>query len=281
MENIRRKNKMIELYSVLLVDLISVIVSYVLSLFIRFRVIHYEEYPVEFHMMVGTYIVVLCLLYSLFLDANRNFFYRGYYQEFYYTVRYTCILVVGLVVILYLTQQAYAFSRLIYGIFAVLNTLITYCVHMLLKKVMWKYYRRSASSNKMLVVARDINVKEVVGNLIQGTEWYYEITAAAVYDENRINDRIQGVPVVAAKEDLFDVVVQMMVDEVFICLPGIPVIEIRDMVQRFEEMGLVCHYNVDLFSRANPNTYVQQMAGYSVISFALKNMDSRDRKSVV
>ena len=82
MENIRRKNKMIELYSVLLVDLISVIVSYVLSLFIRFRVIHYEEYPVEFHMMVGTYIVVLCLLYSLFLDANRNFFYRGYYQEF-------------------------------------------------------------------------------------------------------------------------------------------------------------------------------------------------------
>ncbi len=275
MENIRRKNKMIELYSVLLVDLISVIVSYVLSLFIRFRVIHYEEYPVEFHMMVGTYIVVLCLLYSLFLDANRYFFYRGYYQEFYYTVRYTCILVVGLVVILYLTQQAYAFSRLIYGIFAVLNTLITYCVHMLLKKVMWKYYRRSASSNKMLVVARDINVKEVVGNLIQGTEWYYEITAAAVYDENRINDRIQGVPVVAAKEDLFDVVVQMMVDEVFICLPGIPVIEIRDMVQRFEEMGLVCHYNVDLFSRANPNTYVQQMAGYSVISFALKNMDSR------
>ncbi len=275
MENIRRKNKMIELYSVLLVDLISVIVSYVLSLFIRFRVIHYEEYPVQFHMMVGTYIVVLCLLYSLFLDANRNFFYRGYYQEFYYTVRYTCILVVGLVVILYLTQQSYAFSRLIYGIFAVLNTLITYCVHMLLKKVMWKYYRRSASSNKMLVVARDINVKEVVGNLIQGTEWYYEITAAAVYDENRKNDRIQGVPVVAAKEDLFDVVVQMTVDEVFICLPGIPVIEIRDMVQRFEEMGLVCHYNVDLFSRANPNTYVQQMAGYSVISFALKNMDSR------
>lgn len=275
MENIRRKNKMIELYSVLLVDLISVIVSYVLSLFIRFRVIHYEEYPVQFHMMVGTYIVVLCLLYSLFLDANRNFFYRGYYQEFYYTVRYTCILVVGLVVILYLTQQSYAFSRLIYGIFAVLNTLITYCVHMLLKKVMWKYYRRSASSNKMLVVARDINVKEVVGNLIQGIEWYYEITAAAVYDENRKNDRIQGVPVVAAKEDLFDVVVQMTVDEVFICLPGIPVIEIRDMVQRFEEMGLVCHYNVDLFSRANPNTYVQQMAGYSVISFALKNMDSR------
>ncbi len=47
------------------------------------------------------------------------------------------------------------------------------------------------------------------------------------------------------------------------------------MVCKFEEMGLTCHYNVDLFNRSNPNTYVQQMAGYSVISFALKTMDSR------
>ena len=47
------------------------------------------------------------------------------------------------------------------------------------------------------------------------------------------------------------------------------------MIQRFEEMGLVCHYNVDIFSRSNPNTFVQKMAGYSVISFALKTMDSR------
>jgi exopolysaccharide biosynthesis polyprenyl glycosylphosphotransferase len=67
----------------------------------------------------------------------------------------------------------------------------------------------------------------------------------------------------------------MMVDEVFICLPGVPMPQIREMVSRFEEMGLVCHYNVDLFDRSNPNTYVQQFAGYSVISFTLKTMDSR------
>jgi exopolysaccharide biosynthesis polyprenyl glycosylphosphotransferase len=55
----------------------------------------------------------------------------------------------------------------------------------------------------------------------------------------------------------------------------VPVPEIREMVKRFEEMGLTCHYNVDIFSRSNPNTYVQQMAGYSVISFARNTMDSR------
>lgn len=266
---------MIETYSILMIDIVCVVVSYALALFVRFNIIHYENYPRQFHIMVGAYIVILCLLYNMFLDANRNFFTRGYYQEFYYTVRYTLILVVGLVVVLYLLQQSYEFSRSVYGFFAVMNSLITYVAHMVFKKVMWKYYRKSTNAEKMLVVTKDILADEVLGNLIKGKEWYYDITAAVIYDTDRKGGTVRGVPVVASKDDLYATVIQMMVDEVFICLPGEPLIEIRDMVQRFEEMGLTCHYNVDLFSHSNPNTYVQQMAGYSVISFALKTMDSR------
>lgn len=266
---------MMETYSILVIDILCVVVSYALALFIRFNIIHYENYPKQFHLMVGAYIVILCLLYNMFLDANRNFFTRGYYQEFYYTVRYTLILVVGLVVVLYLLQQSYEFSRSVYGIFAVLNILITYAIHMAFKKGIWKYYRKSINAEKMLVITKDILMEEVLGNLIKGKEWYYDITAAVVYDADRKGSVVRGVPVVASKDDLYETVIQMMVDEVFICLPGEPLIEIRDMVQQFEEMGLTCHYNVDLFSHSNPNTYVQQMAGYSVISFALKTMDSR------
>ena len=193
MENIRRKNKMIETYSILLIDLISVIISYALSLFIRFDLIN-EAYPKLYHSTVGAYIVVLCLLYSLFLDANRNFFYRGYFQEFYYTVRYTVILMVGLVLVLYLTQQAYDFSRLIYVIFAVINTIITYSVHMIFKKVMWKYYRKSTSSTKMMVITRDITSNEVVDRLVKGKEWYYDITSVAVYDADKKGTKIKDIP---------------------------------------------------------------------------------------
>ncbi|MEZ3478181.1 MAG: sugar transferase [Lachnospiraceae bacterium] len=275
MENVRRKNKMIETYSILLIDILSAVVSYALALFIRFNLIHYENYPKQFHLMVGAYIVVLCLLYNMFLDANRNFFTRGYYQEFYYTVRYTVIIVMGLVLVLYLTQQSFAFSRSVYGFFAVLNIGIAYVLHMVFKKAMWKYYRKSTSAEKMLVIALDDMAEELLGNLIERKEWYYDITAAVIYDADKEGSTIRKVPIVASKENLYETVIQMTVDEVFICLPGVAVTEIRDMVCKFEEMGLTCHYNVDLFNRSNPNTYVQQMAGYSVISFALKTMDSR------
>lgn len=275
MDNIRRKNKMIETYSILLIDMVCVLVSYYLSLFIRFDLISKEAYPRDYHSMVGAYILILCLMYTLFLDGNRWFFDRNNLRELYYTIRYTGILVVGLVVVLYLTQQAYEFSRLVYLIFAVTNTVITFVAHVVYKRFMLDYYRKSVNNTKMLVLTKETTAQEVLETLQQEKTWDYDITAVALYDVDMQGDEIAGVPVVASMEDVYDVVCQMMVDEVFISLPGVPVTEIREMVQRFEEMGLVCHYRVDLFSKANPNTYVQQLAGYSVISFTLQSMDSR------
>lgn len=275
MDNIRRKNKMIETYSILLMDMVCVLVSYYLSIFIRFNLIVKENYARDYHSTVAAYILILCLMYTLFLDGNRWFFDRSNLRELYYTIRYTGILVVGLVVVLYLTQQAYEFSRLVYLIFAVTNTVITFAAHVIYKRFMLDYYRKSVNNTKMFVLTREMTAQEVLETLQQEKAWDYDITAAAIYDEDMQGDEIAGVPIVASMEDVYDVVCQMMVDEVFISLPGVPLAEIREMVHRFEEMGLVCHYRVDLFSKANPNTYVQQLAGYSVISFTLQSMDSR------
>lgn len=66
MENIRRKNNMIETYSILLIDMVCVSVSYYLSLFIRFHLIAQEAYPRDYHSMIGAYILILCLMYTLF-----------------------------------------------------------------------------------------------------------------------------------------------------------------------------------------------------------------------
>lgn len=274
MENVRRKNKMIETYSLLLIDMVSVLAAYWLSLVLRFDLIK-EAYPKQYHAAAGAYILILCLLYTLFLDGNRNFFGRNHWRELYYTIRYTAIIMVGLVVVLYLNQQAYEFSRLIYAIFAVTNTVITFAAHTIFKKFMLSYYRKSNSNNKMLVVTLNMLADEVITKFRKENAWDRDITAMALYDVQKQGTSFKEIPVVASKDDLFDVVCQMMVDEVFICLPGVPMMEIRQMVTKFEEMGLVCHYNVDIFSHYNPNTFVQKMAGYSVISFTLQSMDSR------
>lgn len=274
MENVRRKNKMIETYCILLIDMISVMAAYWLALVLRFDLVK-EAYDKSYHATVGAYILILCLLYTLFLDGNRYFFGRDNWKELYYTIRYTAILMLGLVLVLYLTQQAYEFSRLIYAIFAVTNTVITFTAHVIFKKFMLNYYRKSNSNTKMMVLTIQMLASEVINKFKEENAWERDITAVALYDADKQGSTCEGIPVVASKDDLYDVVCQMTVDEVFICLPGTPMGEIRELVMKFEEMGLVCHYNVDIFSHFSPNTYVQQMAGYSVISFTLQSMDSR------
>ena len=106
MENIRRRNKMIETYSLLLIDMISVLVAYWLALVLRFDLIK-EIYPKGYHSTVGAYILILCLLYTLFFDGNRDFFGRKNWRELFCTARYTAVIMLGLVLVLYLTQQAY------------------------------------------------------------------------------------------------------------------------------------------------------------------------------
>lgn len=275
MESIRKKSKMVETYSIMLIDILTVLMSYWVSIFIRFRVVNYETFPKSFHWTVCFYLLLVCLAYALFADGNRFFFVRGYFKEFVATVRYTAILMVGLVVILYLTQQAYDFSRLIYLFFAVTNVLFTYVAHILFKKYMLDHYRKSQSNSKMMVLTNTMLMDEVVSRLKGDKAWNYDITSVALYDADKVGTTVQDVPVVASRDNLYDTVIQMMVDEIFICLPGVSTMEIRDMVEKFEEMGLTCHYNVDIFSHGTNNTSVQKLAGYSVLSFQIAEMDSR------
>jgi exopolysaccharide biosynthesis polyprenyl glycosylphosphotransferase len=214
-------------------------------------------------------------LYNIFIAENRDFFVRGWDREFYFALRYSVSIVVGLSVVIYFTQQSYEFSRLIYFIFALSNTVITYLTHMLYKNIVWKHYRNGTYAEQLLIITTSDLVDDVLEKFSDKTEWYYNIAGLVIYDTDMSGRSIGGVPVIAGLDSLYGNVIQMAVDEVFICLPGVSVDDIREMVGRFEEMGLVCHYNVDLFMDDSYNTSVRRMAGYNVVSFDMKAIDSR------
>lgn len=274
MENVRRKNNMIETYGILLMDILGVLAAYALAVFIR-KHTSTDLLSSENNLIAFDIALVLCLLNTLILDGNANFFKRDKWSEFRHVFRYTLIVTIGLVFVLFLTRQIDLFSRAIFMYFAVFNFVFTYALHMVFKKFMLESYKKSVSSDKMLIVTNYAMAQKVVSALVNEKTYEYDVTSVAIYDDNRKGSSVCNVPVVASKEDLYETVIQMMVDEVFICLPGVDTLEIREMVQKFEEMGLTCHYNVDIFSHSNPNTHVQKIAGYSVISFEKHSMDAR------
>ena len=276
MQNINRKNKMIEIYSLLLIDLVVLIISYALAIVIR-NITRPNNYDIELHYMGCLYLALFCVLYSVLVEGNRHFFTRGYYVEFIAVSKYTISLVIVWLMVLFVNKQIFNVSRLVVFAFAIINVLLTYLVHICFKKYMFQSYKKSASSEKIMIVTSADEAEKIVKGLLEGDDWYYQITSVAVVDKDMTGQEIEGIPVVANGQNLYEVARQMMLDGVFLRLMEYKSSQIEEVIRTFEDMGVVCHYNFDLDfeSISSSEKMIENFAGYTVVSYSIKYFDFR------
>ncbi len=275
MQNIKRKNKMIETYSLLVIDMVALVIAYTMSLVI-YAATRVENYDSGTHQMGYVYLMLFCVLYSVFIEGNRDFFTRGYYVELVAIVKYTVTLMIGLVMVMFFTKEIALLSRLIFAYFAVINVILTYAFHILFKKYMLVYYRKSNNSNKVMVITNVEKAEKIVGDLQGAAAWNSQVTSVALMDVKKTGETIGGIPVVADAESLYDVSKQMTLDEVFISLPDYSHEQIKEMIVAFESMGVVCHYAVDFIEvEDGSERMIENFAGYAVVSYSLNYFDVR------
>lgn len=275
MQNIKRKNRMIETYSLLCLDMVALVVSYTTALLL-YNLTRVEIYDGSTHQMGYWYLLLFCVLYSVFIEGNRDFFTRGYYVEFVAIVKYTLTLMIGLVMVMFFTKEIVLLSRLIFGLFAVFNIIFTYIFHILFKKYMLVYYRKSKNSSKVMVVTTADRAEKIVEDLQGAAAWNSEIIAVALMDTKKIREDIKGVPVVADEGNLYEISTQMLLDEIFISLPEYGHEQIKEMIAAFESMGVVCHYAVDFIEvEDGSERMIENFGGYAVISYSLNYFDVR------
>lgn len=275
MQNIKRKNRMIETYSLLFIDMVALVISYTAALFI-YAATRVSLYDSVTHQMGYVYLLLFCVLYSVFIEGNRDFFTRGYYVELIAIVKYTVTLMVGLVMVMFFTKEISLLSRLIFVYFAIFNVILTYVFHIVFKKYMLVYYRKSNNSNKVMVITTLEKAEKIVEDLHSAAAWNSEVTAVALMDVNKTGETIGGVLVAADADSLYDVSKQMILDEVFISLPEYSHEQIKEMIVAFESMGVVCHYAVDFIDvEDGSERMIENFAGYAVVSYSLNYFDVR------
>lgn len=274
MNNIYRKSTVIRTYSLILIELICAVASYVMALLIRFRNFQVDNHQ-EMYFNYGIFLITMALLYSIVTDWNRDFFERGYFKEILAVAKFDVTITVVSTVFLFLTKDAFDFSRLVFFYFGGLNLLITYIFHLLFKEFMLKHYKRSVNSDKLMVVAEASQVEKVVKKILTKKHWNYELTYIAVLDEDMIGQEIMGIPVIANGENVIEAATQNILDRVFISLPRTEIETVKSMIMEFEAMGILCHYNIEMEELNLEGKEAGTFAGFSVISFSLQNMDYR------
>lgn len=274
MNNIYRKSTVIKTYSLILIELISGGLSYVAALLIRFHNFRVDNHQ-EMYFNYGIFLLTMALLYSIATEWNRDFFERGFFKEMMAIVKFDVVITVASTVFLFLTKDAFDFSRLVFFYFAGINLIITYIFHILFKEFMLKHYKKSVNSDKLMVVAESDKVEGIVKRILNKKHWNYELTYIAVIDKDMVGQKIMGIPVVANGDNVIEAATQNILDRVFISLPRAEIDNIKGMILEFEAMGILCHYNIEMEELNLEGKEAGTFAGFSVISFSLQNMDYR------
>lgn len=269
-----RKSKIIEIYGILLTDCLCVILSYLFALLIRYGSFAETDHP-DTYVLVCMWILLFTVLYDTLIGSGRNFLRRGYYVEAKSIAKQIVCLVIFLGCSLFLLKEAENFSRLVYGYFIILDAVFMLAAHEGLKKLLRLRYRADRGRTKVMVITDSVNVRKIVPALVAGTEYDCEICAAVVWDENMISSEIEGVSVVADGGNVIEVLKNMPMDEVFIHLPEAGKSVLKRLIMDLEEMGVSCHYNIDVSELDVRARSVGEFAGFTVVTYAIQQIDNR------
>lgn len=268
-----KKNKVIELYMVLSLDFVAIFVSYTLAYYVRFRMWNFMEQ--DMHKTILLCLLLSCLVYSFYIDWNRNFIQRGYFVELVAITKYNFALMLVASVFLFLLKQAEFFSRLLFIYFIITNLLLTLLFHCISKRILRRYLRSNHSIVKVMVVSQWSGLEEVLSNLNSVLPVNYEITSLVIMDKELSGSRQFDIPVVASKDNVLEIAKHLPLDEVFLNLPNEKKHDVRNLIRGFESMGAVCHYNIEIADWNEKESTIEQFGNYTVITYAINRMDYR------
>lgn len=274
MNNIYRKSKVVKNYCLMLIEMISMTIAYVVTIFAWFGDSLKLNTP-YIYVSAGLFMLACTILYSFMTDWNRDFFERGFFKEFVAVGK--CIVVVALLGNFYtfMMKTAYAYSRAVFLIFPAIDYILTYILHLLFKEYMVRFYQKSVNSDKLMIITNSDQAEEIVKQVEGRKHWNYELTSIAIMDKDMVGQEICGIPVVANKDTVIDTGTQNILDRVFISLPRTDINDIRNIILEFEAMGILCHYNIEMPELSLEGKVAGSFADFSVISFSLQNLDYR------
>ncbi|MCR5595101.1 MAG: sugar transferase [Lachnospiraceae bacterium] len=260
-----QKNKIIERYGIWLVDLLCILIIFISSTYIRFGNFR-DMGDKNSHFGVCIAFVLFCTMYNFFADWNANFMKRGLWQEFVAVAKYNIAMVLVVGMLMYFLQWSEYFSRQVMLYFIVGNQILTWLTRILIKRLLYMYYRSDSSAIRLLVIAESGNIEHTVSVLKEKLGVHVRIIGAVCLDEDMQGREIDGVSVIANKDNLNDVARQMAIDEMFLSIPGSPMSQLEQLIRDFDEMGIVVHRKLEADVYGRNRSYIQRFGGYTVIT---------------
>lgn len=202
---------------------------------------------------------------AFFFRPYEDIFRRGLWVELINVIKCLGVQMVMAVIYMFMVQSSSYYSRLAFAFAAISISILTYVGRLLAKTFLRNVAEKGVYRKKMLVVTTYDQAKLVLNDCRDEVDFNYEISALALLDRDMIGETLEGIPITANTETLYDDARLMVVDSVLIALdPENP--QFKDTVNLFHVMGVEVNISLADYNLGIPNQQIVKMGQLTVLT---------------
>jgi exopolysaccharide biosynthesis polyprenyl glycosylphosphotransferase len=264
------KSKWVKHFDFILCDLICLQISFFVAYALRNGWgMQHSQNEYEY---LGMSLVLLHICIVFFTECYSGIIRRGYLKEFKATLKYNCILLSVIFAFLFFTKQSNGYSRIMLFIFWSVNFVLMYISHVLIKLNIQKAAKDGNNSEYLLLVTKKALVKDNVAKIMMNEYSTLKLRGIVVVDENMVGQKVQGVPVVANLDNMFEFARKNVIDEILL---NVRDARIEEITNQFLDMGITVHINIDRISSKMPNASIEEINGFTVVTTSINTVSTR------
>lgn len=251
-------------------DLAAILLSFFTANYIRYRDIWQTEFPMDGRIPLLLLLFFYSVIY-LIKSSTKEFYQRGPWEEMIIVLKRNILLMCSLLIAFFVMKVTSEFSRLVFGYIAICNVAFMYTFRMICKLYLIHVYNKSRSSKRLVVFTLSSYVDEVLENMKSNNLWAYNLQGFILIDEpdSIVGTEIQGIPVIGNVNNMYQCVTEGVVDEIFIHVPYSSGTHISEVIEKYEDMGVVVDLNIRVFdlNLRHRHKELKEFGNYYVIDF--------------
>ncbi len=262
------------------IDGLIIIVSYILSWYLRFRsglfILDEWYLPLEIYLRALTYVVPgHLILYAVFqLYTPRRV--QGRRLEVWHIIQANVIGLLGFILILYLTREQ-NFSRKMLFIFFLINVFLEVLVRNLIRLFLRNIRKNGYNQKHMILVGYSRAAEQYIDRIASNPEWGYSVRG--ILDDHQPRGmEYKGVKVIGSIDNLLIILPQNSVDEIAITLGINEYHKLEYIVNMCEKSGVHTKFIPDYNNIIPTRPYTEDLLGLPVVNIRHVPLNSTPNK---
>ncbi len=258
----------------LVIDIISVIISFSLAYSIRYidiisgglSISDYYQRTVAVLVMIGA---IVLFLHDSGKDSIAG---TGLFNNFVIVFKNTLTMLVYTVIYFFITQEGILVSRYVIGLFFLFFPFIDYGLRMIYRAFVLKVAGSAENAVNIMLIAKKEDAPKVIEKMRAEKGSLIHISCITLLDADMAGEEMEGIPIAGNSSNYLDTHRNNVYDEVFIYLPYDFSVELKKMIDGFEQMGVIVNVHIEVFDMDVREKTIRSIAGYHVLSFTSRHV---------